>query len=157
MKLKTFLFLLIFFSVAISCQCKRYAWHSNGDDPIFGEGKGYLFPICKGWECGIVIPKYEDYFIGEYTLPNDSMASGYWAGVTVSDLKKDTSCTYRVGKGSEFWAGKCKFRVVKVEPRRILNSTKTGFIGPSVVFQLLKLPKFCPCENKKLKKFDAVQ
>lgn len=105
--------------------------------------------------CGLVIPKDKDYYLHEYKLPNDSITSGYWAGVNICDLNNDTFQVITIGKGSDFWAGKCKFRVIEVEPRKLWSdSTETDFIFPHVVFQLLELPKFCPCQNKQLRKFD---
>ncbi|BDS14021.1 hypothetical protein AsAng_0047840 [Aureispira anguillae] len=47
--------------------------------------------------------------------------------------------------------------MLEVEPRRVWNEDTTNLMVPYVVFQLLELPKFCPCENKKLRKFDAAQ
>ena len=154
MKFKTILFLLLSFNLLIACKCKQYATYADGNDPTFGEGQGYHFDICKGLECGIVLPFLDKYYVHDYKLPNDSITSGYWAGVSIFDFKNDTAYAIRVGKGSEFWAGKCKFRVIKVEPRKLWNSTKTDLIPPHVSFQLLELPKFCPCQNKKLRKFD---
>ena len=129
---------------------------SNTSDPFFSEREGYLFDICKGVEGGISLPLLDKYYVDDYKLPNDSIVSGYCAGVNIR-LKNDTFQVIKVGKGSEFWAGKCKFRVVKVEPRQFLDSTKTDILFPHVVFQLLELPKFCPCQNKKLRKFDLEQ
>jgi hypothetical protein len=154
MKLKTILFLLLSFSLVMACQCKRYARHSNASDPFFGEGQGYLFNFCKNEEAIIIFPSLPKYYVNEYKLPNDSIANGYWAGLSIHNLKNDTFQVITLGKGSEFSAGKCKFRVVEVEPRKLWDSTETDFIAPHVLFQLLELPKFCPCQNKKLRKFD---
>ena len=159
MKFKTILFLLLSFSLVMACQCKRYAYetYASSAEFTFSEREGYLFDICKGLKGGIVLPFLDKYYVHDYKLPNDSITSGYWAGVSILDFKNDTAYAIRVGKGSEFWAGKCKFRVIKVEPRKLWNSTKTNLIAPHVLFQLLELPKFCPCQNKKLRKFDLEQ
>jgi hypothetical protein len=159
MKLGTLILLLLSFSLVIACQCKRYAYstYANSDGPTSNERPGYLFEICKGLECGIVLPYLPKYYTREYKLPNDSVVSGNWAGVNIHDLKKDTAYSILVGKGSEFWAGKCKFKVLEVEPRQLLTKDSTDLILPHVKFQLLKLPKFCSCQNKKLKELDLEQ
>lgn len=152
-KIKRLIVLLLSFSLVIACQCKRYA-RSDANDPFFRARTGYLFDICKGKECGLVLPDMEKYYIDEYKLPNDSIVRGYWAGVSIHDLKDNSAYSITVGKGSEFWAGKCKFRVLEVEPRKLWSADSTDLIAPHVKFQLLELPKFCPCANKKLKQLD---
>ena len=157
MKFKTILFLLLSFSLVMACQCKRYARHSNASDPFFREREGYLFDFCKNEEAIMGFSYLPKHYVNEYKLPNDSIVSGYTASISFNNMQKDSTQHIRVGKGSEFWAGKCKFRVIKVEPRKLWNSTKTNLIAPHVLFQLLELPKFCPCQNKKLRKFDLEQ
>ena len=153
-KIKRLIVLFLSFSLVIACQCSRYA-RSDANNPFFRDRTGYLFDICKGKECGLVLPNMEKYYIDEYKLPNDSTVRGYWAGVSIHDLKDNSAYSITVGKGSEFWAGKCKFRVLEVNPILHWNEDSTDLIAPHVKFQLLALPKFCPCANKKLKKFDV--
>ncbi len=140
-----------------SCSCKKYATRFSIDDPIYGASRGYHFPIVmkKNIYGGLAIPRTSEYYIRPYKLPNDSMMIGYWAGMNIMDHKNDTTYAFRIGAGSEFEVGKCKFRILKVEPRVFVDSTTHKRSKPYVLFQLLELPKYCPCENRKLRKFDA--
>lgn len=137
-----------------SCNCKKIATYADGDDPIFGEGAKYFFDLTKNSEAMLIIPKDSQNYILSYKLPTDSTVAGYWAGINIDDYQKDTSYVFRIGVGSEFEIEQCKFRVLKVS-HRYYDSDTYKLHSSYVLFQLLELPKYCPCENRKLRKFDA--
>ncbi len=82
------------------------------------------------------------------TLPNDS--SIYVIGIDFTD---DDS-TIIVQEGSEFYYVQNKYRVRKVIPKFIMGDGRLQNISQGIYLQLLETPKYCKCQNKKLKAFD---
>jgi hypothetical protein len=124
-------------------------------NPIFSESSGYSTDFCKEDNIAVGFVRNEKYYRKEYILPNDSIAFGYIAGIQFGDrFNIDSIEKKTIGKGSEFEAGGCTFRVVRVEYGNRYNSDTMTTRRPFVLFQTLKLPKYCWCQNKKLRKFD---
>ena len=135
-----------------SCQCQQYL-NVDTSQPFFKEKKGYLFTLCKNVKCGLVLPTEQKDFTKAYKLPDGSTKNGYWTGLNIHH-QKDSIQTILAGAGTEFWAGKCKFRVVEVEPR-VLRDSGLNRIGEYVKFQLLEVPNHCTTCNQALQQSDT--
>lgn len=134
-----------------SCGCKNYTI-ANAKNPVITHHKGSrLLKLCKNIEVIVGIANVEKYFVGEYNLPNDSIATGYIAGISFLDNKKERIV---IGKGSEFSAGKCKFRVLEVDPYYHFDSLTNDVWGESITLQTISYPKFCPCQNAQLRRYE---
>ena len=143
---------MVFLFLIVSCRCSKLSYVKN---PIFSESSGYSTDFCKEDNIAVGFARKKERYAKQYILPNDSIAFGYTAGMNfLSRIQADTIVTMRVGKGSEFGAGGCTFRVVRVEYGNRYNSDTMTTRRPFVLFQTLKLPNYCWCQNKKLRKFD---
>lgn len=153
MRYFSLLICLALFFVAVSCKCSKLTYIKN---PIFSEDRGYSFNLCREDDIRVGFARDIRHGKSNYILPNDSAAFDYTAGLSFVRYINDsiTLVNLLVGKGSEFEAGGCLFRVVKVEYRTKYDSDSMYTLKPFVLFQTLKLPKYCICQNRKLKKFE---
>ncbi len=148
--MKIIKFILLSFSLFLSsCGCKHYTIASTKDPVITHRGE-HLFELCKNVKISVGFPKLEKDFVEEYKLPNDSIAVGYTVGISFDSEKKGII----VGKGSEFEVGKCKFRVLEVDPYYHYDSLTNDVWGESVTLQTIAYPKFCPCQNAQLRRYE---
>jgi hypothetical protein len=140
-----YLLCLVAVCLLVGCQCKKYLNPFNMNKPILESGRVY-------------IDLYDDYRFrvgavaqgvpNTITLPNDS--SIYVIGIDFTD---DDS-TIIVQEGSEFYYVQNKYRVRKVIPKFIMGDGRLQNISQGIYLQLLETPKYCKCQNKKLKAFD---
>jgi hypothetical protein len=135
----------LFFSIA-SCQCKKHLSPFNGDKPVLYKRYLSYFSISPSTEIEIgsraPTPK-------KYTLPDKSTKEGYTMRLY---LQKDS--TIIVGKDSEFRIEKKKYKVIRVIPKFYWIDGIQQNISQGIYLQLLETPKYCKCQNKKLKAFD---
>ncbi len=140
-----------------SCHCQRYnVKYMLSETPVFVEGQGYTTKLCdkSNEEIGIRLSE-EKYY---YQLANDSTCYDYTA--TISYYREEKPLYIRVGRGSEFEIGKCRFRVIQVfDPltiETVINKQngKALDIYNVLALQLLEAPKRCACANKKLQAYD---
>ncbi|WMX16838.1 hypothetical protein [Aureispira sp. CCB-E] len=138
----------IFFLEA--CGCKYYTL-GYPNKPVVTYSKGnHWARLGKEVKIMISMPKNEAYFISTYHLPSDSILTGYFAIISFDNGKKDI----KVGKGSEFEVEKCKFRVLEVDPYYHYDSLTNDVWGESVTLQTIAYPKFCPCQNAQLRRYE---
>ena len=135
-----------------SCSCKSYRLGSrNSDDTykILGSNRP-VYPCSRREESVISGIAREP---EEYQVNADSRAFGYVAVICYAD--RESLLHIRVGAGSEFAVGKCRFRVLKVYPFSYEDPV-TGSVSLSnkVALQVLSYPKRCRCKNKALKAYD---
>lgn len=81
-------------------------------------------------------------------LPNDSIM--HIIGINFID----NDSTIIVREGSEFYYVQNKYRVRKVIPKFFWIDGVLENISQGIQLQLLETPKYCKCQNKKLKAFD---
>jgi hypothetical protein len=133
-----------------SCGCRTYLIVPV-EKPIVTYSKGsHWGPLCKDTKIMVGMPKSEDNFIGTYKLPNDSIETGYFAVIAFDNGKEEI----RVGEDSEFEVEKCKFRVLEVAPYHHYDSLTNDISGESITLQIIASPKFCPCQNARLKEYE---
>ncbi len=128
------------------------------EHPTFSIGNNYPTTICSKEEITVTFwnrsPYTDSSYMEEYLLPNGSEEFDYVARITYGNRRKkrDTSHYVMVGKGSEFFVEKCKFRVLHVEPRTLYDSVTQKTDGEWLTLELLNCPTiFCDCRELKKK------
>lgn len=148
--MREFILLLSCIVLLNSCGCRAYIF-VDPQEPVVTYSKGsHWGRLCKETKIMVGMPSNEDDFIGTYKLPNDSIVSGYFAVVAFDNGQENIT----VGKDSEFQVDQCKFRVLEVSPYHHFDSLTNDVLGESITLQAIAYPKFCPCQNAQLKKYE---
>lgn len=153
MKQFNLLVLSLLFLGLYNCGCPSYVrTKGKAKKPIILLTDGSMRRLTKEKDIGILFESLPRNNWKPYQLPNDSMV----VGNTVFISTGPEVPALLVGKGSEFELGKCKFRVLYVDPDYRYDSIKQDAYGEFIMLQTIAYPKFCPVQNAQLRKFERM-
>ena len=139
------------------CHCQYYNVNKiDSHVPVDIIGTGYRIDICDEQDGDIRIRISEE--AHSYRIRADSMGYGYTAYIAFHGKKNREGI--RVGAGSEFEVGKCRFRVIKVfdpwtwDTVRNPLGDEVRYLHQMLAIQLIKAPSRCGCANRSLKKYE---
>ena len=156
-KLMKGLILLFGLFCLYGCHCQYYNVNRiDSHVPVDILGTNYTTKICDEQDEEIIIGVSEEE--ESYEIAEDSMGYGYVGIICYSD--RPDLLHIRVGAGSEFEVGKCRFRVIKVfdpwtwDTVRNPLGDEVRYLHQMLAIQLIKAPSRCGCANRSLKKYE---
>jgi hypothetical protein len=130
----------------VGCQCKKYLEpFSNLGCPVIATSDNFV--VLHDWK-KFRVGAIEQELSNKYEISDDSI------NTTIGIAFIDDDSTIIVKTGSMFSYAKNKYKVIKIFSKQAWVDGERKSLSSGIALQLLETPKYCKCQNKKLKAFD---